>query len=299
MPSSKAYAALDLFGDPIPLKTVNPASVPHRSPFRYPGGKTWLIPRIRTWLRSLPAKPETFVEPFAGGAIVGLTVAFEKLANRVHLVELDEAVASVWQTIFSDDNGWLRERILTFQMRLDNVQATMKEPHTSSRELAFKTILKNRTYHGGILAAGSSPIKNGESGRGIGSRWYAKTLSDRIRDLYEIQDIVTIVHGDGISKLMPYVSDARSAIFLDPPYTAGGKNAGKRLYTHSIIDHDQLFAITESLTGDYLMTYDNAPEIALRARRHNMQTRTVSMKNTHHSVMSELLIGRDLSWIDA
>ena len=36
---------------------VNVASVPQRSPFRYPGGKTWLVPRLRRWLSSLPSKP--------------------------------------------------------------------------------------------------------------------------------------------------------------------------------------------------------------------------------------------------
>jgi DNA adenine methylase len=29
---------------------VNVASVAQRSPFRYPGGKTWLIPTVRKWL---------------------------------------------------------------------------------------------------------------------------------------------------------------------------------------------------------------------------------------------------------
>jgi len=28
-----------------------------------------------------------------------------------------------------------------------------------------------------------------------------------------------------------------------------------------------------------------------------METRTVAMKNTHHAQMTELLIGRDLSWL--
>lgn len=78
---------------------VNISQVPHRSPFRYPGGKTWLVPRVRTWLASLPGKPAIFVEPFAGGAIVGLTVGFEGLADHVVLVELDPQVAAVWQTI--------------------------------------------------------------------------------------------------------------------------------------------------------------------------------------------------------
>lgn len=31
-------------------KPVNVASVPQRSPFRYPGGKTWLVPYVRDWL---------------------------------------------------------------------------------------------------------------------------------------------------------------------------------------------------------------------------------------------------------
>jgi DNA adenine methylase len=32
---------------PTPNKIVNVASVPQRSPFRYPGGKTWLVPIVR------------------------------------------------------------------------------------------------------------------------------------------------------------------------------------------------------------------------------------------------------------
>jgi hypothetical protein len=37
------------------FKVVNVSTVPHRSPFRYPGGKTWLVPRVRDWLKSITA----------------------------------------------------------------------------------------------------------------------------------------------------------------------------------------------------------------------------------------------------
>ena len=99
-------------------RVVNVASVPQRSPFRYPGGKTWLVPRIRQWLASLPTKPSKFIEPFAGGAIVGLTVAFEQLADLVILVERDEQVAAVWQTIINTEGGagWLANQIVTFHL---------------------------------------------------------------------------------------------------------------------------------------------------------------------------------------
>ena len=58
---------------------VNVASVPQRSPFRYPGGKTWLVPLFRRWMFSLPTEPKLLVEPFAGGGIISLTAAFEYL----------------------------------------------------------------------------------------------------------------------------------------------------------------------------------------------------------------------------
>jgi DNA adenine methylase len=50
---------------------------------------------------------------------------------------------------------------------------------------------------------------------------------------------------------------SEAVFFLDPPYTAGGKNAGKRLYRYNEIDHDELFQRAANLRGDFLMTYDN------------------------------------------
>src|SRR5260370_25052235 len=64
-------------------KPVNVASVPQRSPFRYPGGKTWLVPYIRSWLASKSDPIGVLIEPFAGGGVVGLTAAFEGLAEHV------------------------------------------------------------------------------------------------------------------------------------------------------------------------------------------------------------------------
>ncbi len=54
------------------MNVVNVASVPQRSPFRYPGGKTWLIPTVRKWLQQ-NTKAGLLIEPFAGGGIVSLT----------------------------------------------------------------------------------------------------------------------------------------------------------------------------------------------------------------------------------
>ena len=76
------------------IAAVNVASVPQRSPLRYPGGKTWLIPHIRHWLNA--TKPKVLIEPFAGGGIVSLTAAMEGLVDESIMVDLDRDVAAFW-----------------------------------------------------------------------------------------------------------------------------------------------------------------------------------------------------------
>jgi len=276
---------------------VNVASVPQRSPFRYPGGKTWLVPRICQWLASLRQRPSVFLEPFAGGAIIGLTVAFERLAEKVVLVELDDHVAAVWTTVLSDDNEWLAERILSFDLTIENLRKELAYEATSIKRIAFQTILKNRTFHGGIMAPGSGLIRHGENGKGISSRWYPQTIARRIRAIADIRERIEFIHGDGIQAIRSYNSGRCAAMFIDPPYTAAGKRAGTRLYKYFEVDHERLFSEVSKVRGDVLFSYDNAPELVELAGRYGFGTRTIPMKNTHHAKMMELLIGRNLDWL--
>jgi DNA adenine methylase len=276
---------------------VNVSSVPQRSPFRYPGGKTWLIPRIRQWLRSRPQRPAELIEPFAGGGIVSLTAAFEGLTERVRMVELDPQVAAVWQTILSGDALWLGETIANFQLTPETAFAALADSCGELRHIAFRTILKNRINRGGILAPGAGVIKHGENGKGLLSRWYPETLKRRILEIATIRDRITFEEGDGISVMCQNADRTDAVYFIDPPYTASKtKSAGSRLYLHSVLDHERLFQVTATVRGDFLMTYDNAPGVQDLAQMHNFDTLAIPMKNTHHAEMTELLIGRDLDW---
>lgn len=298
MPSRTAQPALFDLAEPVNLaEVVNVASVPQRSPFRYPGGKTWLIPGIRQWLASKATRPSEFIEPFAGGGIVSLTVAAEKLVEHVTMVEIDEQVAAVWKTIIEDDEGvWLANKIVHFNLTHESLLDTLGRTAQSVRERAFQTILKNRTYHGGILAAGSAPLKRGENGKGIQSRWYAETLKRRILDIAAMRASITFIEGDGIETIKQNARRHDAVFFIDPPYTAAGKQAGRRLYTHSELDHEELFRVTSTVAGDFLMTYDDAEGVRELARKYGFDTELVAMKSTHHAEMTELLIGRNLDW---
>ncbi|MBN2547593.1 MAG: DNA adenine methylase [Anaerolineales bacterium] len=288
---------LSLFGGVNASQIVNVASVSQRSPFRYPGGKTWLVPFVIQWLIHQPKRPAEFIEPFAGGAIIGLTVAFEQLANHVTLVELDKEVAAVWKTIIYGNYEWLADQVIHFDLTPENVDRELSKTDVSVEEKAFQTILRNRINRGGILAPGAGRIKNGENGKGIKSRWYPETLRKRILSIGKIRDRITFIEGDGLKFLGQNASRPDVVYFIDPPYTAAGKKAGARLYTHFEIDHERLFAIAETLQGDFLMTYDNALGVKQMAEQHGFVTDLVAMKNTHHTEMMELLISRSLEWL--
>lgn len=287
---------LSFLDDPGLGPIVNVATVPLRSPFRYPGGKTWLVPRIRQWLRSRKVLPAEFIEPFAGGAIVSLTVAFERLAEHVTIVELDPQVAAVWHTILNGNGEWLADRIITFDFGPETVEEMLSTPAPTLRERAFQTILKNRVNRGGILAAGAGRVNHGENGKGLRSRWYPQTLRQRILDIVQVSERISFVEGDGLSAIHANASRPDTVFFIDPPYTAGGKRAGNRLYTYANLDHEELFRLASLTSGDFLMTYDNADELHVLAAKYAFDTQLVAMKSTHHTEMTELLIGRDLTW---
>ena len=278
-------------------KIINVASVPQRSPFRYPGGKTWLVPHVRHWLASLSMRPAILIEPFAGGGIISLTAAAEQLVEQVVMVELDDQVAAVWRVIWGGDGEWLADKIANFDLTAENAEAALSGTPRNLREKAFQTILKNRIYHGGILAPGSGKLKQGENGRGIKSRWYPETLRKRILEIASLRERITFIEGDGIEAMHRYAERGDAVFFIDPPYTVDGKKAGSRLYTHSELDHTELFRETSRVAGDFLMTYDDAAGVREMASQHGFDTQLVAMKNTHHAEMAELLIGRNLDWV--
>jgi DNA adenine methylase len=273
-------------------QVINIATVPHRSPFRYPGGKTWLVPRIREWLRSISPQPRELVEPFAGGAIVGLSALFENLVQKLVLVEKDEDVGSVWETLVYGDGRRLGDQILNFDLTEGHVRSVLQREPTSVFDRAFATILKNRVQRGGILAPGASFIKNGENGRGLKSRWYPETLKRRIDEILRVRSEISFLQADGTEFIKYNAFRPDIAFFIDPPYTV----AGRRLYKYSELDHERLFRTVSEIKGDFLMTYDDCKEITYLAKKFQFETHRVRMKNGHHQIMSELLVSRRLDW---
>ena len=271
------------------IPAVNVSTVPQRSPLRYPGGKTWLVPHIREWLAR--TEPAVLVEPFAGGGIVSLTAVMEGLVDRCIMIEIDHDVAAFWHVVLRDGTT-LAERVRQFGLTRERVSRLASRGPRGLVEHGMRTLVLNRTRKSGILAPGASFTKNGE---GIQSRWYPETLAERLVAIEEHADKITFCEANGMQLLEPLIHGwgRSAAVFLDPPYTAGGKRAGSRLYAHNNIDHAGLFETIARRGSNFLMTYDCAPEIVDLIRRHRFHAVSVQMKNAHHNHLSELVITRE------
>lgn len=274
-----------------PIPAANVASVPQRSPLRYPGGKTWLVPHIRAWLGGQESKPQLLIEPFGGGAIVSLTAVMEGLVEGCLVAELDPDVAAFWKAALHHGPE-LCDRVLAFEPTREAVEALARTQPKESLERGFRALVLNRTRRGGILAPGASLSRSGESGKGLASRWYPETIASRLHEIGAHADRIEFRETDGMRVLEEFAGMPGSVVFADPPYTAGGKRAGRRLYTHFEIDHPRLFQMLADAAPEFMLTYDHAPEIADLVQRHGFHAVQVTMKNTHHDRIGELVITR-------
>jgi DNA adenine methylase len=195
----------------------------------------------------------------------------------------------------------LVERVLEFDMSRRSVATVLRNPSDKSIDLAFKTLVRNRVSHGGVIAKGSGLLKNGDSGQGLSSRWYPKTLAVRIAHINSLKDRVYFHAGDGFDLLesLPDLNGSlNTAFFIDPPYSVAGRRL-RRLYDHHYVNHADLFRVAASLQGRILMTYDDSPYIKRLAYENGFKVRKVLMRSVRHVKKHELLISRDFSWFDS
>jgi len=276
-------------------RVVNVGEVLKLSPFRYPGGKTWFVPEARRWLSRLARRPALFIEPFAGGASVGLAVAYEGLARHVILCEKDAEVVAVWKVALGEAKSVerLTRAILDFDCTRANVDARLAPSADASGddvEAAFRTILRNRVSRGGNMSPGAGLIRAGDGGRGIAARWYPETISKRVETVHALRDRITFIEGDALDVIAAHGADSNAAFFLDPPYTSGPDSAGHRLYEQNHVSHPALFEAMATLAGPLLATYDDASTVRALALRHGLATSRVTMRSSHHRVRHELVI---------
>src|SRR6185436_10707617 len=175
--------------------------MPHYTPLRYPGGKRRLAPVVMRLLEENDLSDVQYVEPYAGGAAVGLALLFEEYASVIHLNDLSRAVYAFWHTALNENDELCR--------RIENAAVTMREwkkqkavfanqAGADLADLGFATLFLNRTNRSGILSGG---VIGGQEQTGnwlIDARFGKTELIRRIRKIGRYRQRVKIYQKDAL-----------------------------------------------------------------------------------------------------
>jgi len=235
----------------------------HKSPLRYPGGKTELGPYIEQVIRSNDLEGCHFFEPFAGGASITLHLLQSGLISKATLIEYDPLIYAFWYCVFNHTDE-LCEVILETPVTLDIWNKLEKNRHidmpipTKIVELGFSGLFFNRTNFSGILKAGPIGGQSQESSYKIDCRFNKERIIRTIRFFSLFSDRVKVEWTDALSFINNFNKRKfkdKVFMYVDPPYYDKGKSLYRKFFNDD--DHIRLSKSLIKISRPWLLSYDN------------------------------------------
>ncbi|MGD9756210.1 MAG: DNA adenine methylase [Comamonas sp.] len=266
------------------------------TPLRYPGGKSQITPMIVDILRKNDLVYGEYVEPFAGGAGIAMTLLLNSYVSKVYLNDIDPAIHAFWHSVLNATEElcelitstpvtmetWHQQRAIFLDLTCTDLTAK-----------GFATLFLNRTNRSGILRGG---VIGGLAQTGnykLDCRFNRSDLVRKIKRIAQHSDMIELHCLDAVefvNSIVPTTSE-HTLVNLDPPYYSKGPELYTNFYQHQ--DHAALAQAVSGIQRQWMVTYDDTPEI----RKLYSQYRNYS-SNLNYSVQTkrigvELLVAND------
>ena len=118
----------------------------YNSPLRYPGGKAKLSNFFQRVIESNNLYDGVYIEPYAGGAGIGLFLLYNEYVKRIIINDLNKSIYSFWYSIINHNDEFCRQ-IEDTPLTIEEWkrQKEIQESSSSILELGFSTFYLNRT----------------------------------------------------------------------------------------------------------------------------------------------------------
>lgn len=235
------------------------------TPLRYPGGKGKLTGFIKKTIKDNDLEGCSYVEPYAGGAGVALSLLYDGYVSSIHLNDLNRSIYAFWHSALYENDA-LCDLIERTSITMDewNLQRAVQDDAEgkSLLELGFSTFFLNRTNRSGIIKGGVIGGK-GQLGKWTLDVRFNKTdLIKRLHKIKEHNERIFIYNYDAaflLKNVIPKIK-SKTLVYLDPPYYVKGQGLYQNFYQHD--DHVEISnIIKEKLETSWIVSYDAAPEI--------------------------------------
>jgi DNA adenine methylase len=262
-------------------------------PHRVPGSKGWFVEHAQRFVSG--RKLQTIVEPFAGTAVVGLTLLERGLAKRLVLAEKDPELRHFMNVTLGDPDFARRVTQFTYDMwelRAEKQRAFAAKvaQRMKRKDPAQSVLLRSLLAFNGILRDPIS-VQNGQQTRS----WFPLDLGSSLKSLYDMRNKIEVL-SDAFEALRR-TDSADDYAFVDPPYTFGRRSPGHKLYRYSAVDHPALVRLLSHWSGSWQYTMEFCPEILRLVREINFQPAllppyAIPMQTMNGTKRMELVLSR-------
>lgn len=234
------------------------------TPLRYPGGKTRLAPYVTGIFTENSLVDGHYVEPYAGGAGLAVSLLVNGYARYIHLNDIDPSIFAVWHSIVNETEAlckYIHDVNISLEEWHKQKQIQEEKKSIDLLTLGISTLFLNRTNRSGIISGGIIGGKKQNGNYKIGVRFNKKTLIKKIELIAFYRSRIRIYNSDALSFIKNIVPKLpqKSLVNLDPPYYVKGQALYQNFYTHA--DHENISNAIPTLQQYWIITYDNVAPI--------------------------------------
>lgn len=237
------------------------------SPLRYPGGKAKIADFIKQIVKDNELLDGVYVEPYAGGAAVALSLLMDEYVSRIIINDKDRSIYAFWHSVLYDTDRLCRlieetpVNMETWRIQR-KIQSPEKKETADLLSLGFSTFFMNRTNRSGIIKAGVIGGFNQTGNYKIDARYRKDDLIARIRRIASYADRIELHNEDAVDLVsrISQTAPQSTILYLDPPYYKKGRGLYMNYYDDT--DHERIRdVITHVNNLRWIVSYDNSPFI--------------------------------------
>jgi len=207
-----------------------------------------------------------YVEPYAGGAAVAMSLLMLEYVSGVYLNDISRPVYYFWKAVLTNTDALCKK---IFDTKV-TVNQWKKQRHVqkhlsqhSQLEVGYSTFFLNRTNRSGIIDGGGMIGGSDQMGRWkLDARYNKQELTRRIETIAMYSNRIRLFNQDAerfLKAIMPSLP-ANTLIFLDPPYFEKGHRLYENHYTPA--DHARVAKVIKNeVSRRWIISYDDHPEI--------------------------------------
>lgn len=229
------------------------------SPLRYPGGKLKVVDYIKRLMEENDLCGGTYIEPYAGGANVALSLLLSKYAKRIKINDIDRSIYAFWYSVLMETEDLCRmiqDTDVTMEVWGKQHDVQKHKFEADLLELGFSTFFLNRTNRSGILDGGVIGGKAQLGNYKIDARYNKKDLIERIENIAAHGSKIELTSMDAVALIKRYKRSpaAKTLCYLDPPYYVKGKDLYLNYYNDN--DHRKIAEAIMKYKGKWIISYD-------------------------------------------